>query len=95
MLISMPKGNTFSRLLLSIFLPGFTEADGAQFYSKTIISTIDEAPGTARVPKCREETTQFDFLGFWCNHVVLEPLQAKNLPKRARDHQKSQNFRGF
>ena len=72
-----------------------TEADGAQFYSKIIISTIDEAPGTARVPKCRGETTQFNFLGFWCNHVVLEPLQAKNLPKKARDHQKSQNFRGF
>ena len=72
-----------------------TEADGAQFYSKIIISTIDEAPGTARVPKCQEETTQFNFLGFWCNHMVLEPLQAKNLPKRARDTKKAKIFEIF
>ena len=58
-------------------------------------STIDAAPGTARVPNCREETIQFNVLGFWCNHMVLELLQAKILPKRARDHQKSQNFWGF
>ena len=43
------------------------------------ISTIDATSGTARVPKCREETTQFDFLGFWCNYVVSEQLEAKNL----------------
>ena len=72
-----------------------TEADGAQSYFKIIISTIDAAPGTARVPNCHEETIQFNVLGFWCNHMVLELLQAKILPKRARDHQKSQNFWGF
>ena len=43
------------------------------------ISTIDAAPRTARVPKCREESTPFNFLGFWCSHVVLEQLEAKNL----------------
>ena len=72
-----------------------TEADGAQFYFKIIISTIDAAPGTARVPKCRVETTQFEFLGFWCNHVVLELLQAKTFTKRARNHKKSLNLPGF
>ena len=56
-----------------------TEEDGANFYFKIDISTIDAAPGTARVPKCREETTQFNFLGFWCNHVVLEQQEAKNM----------------
>ena len=69
-----------------------TEADELNFYFKIDISTIDAAPGTARVPNCREETIQFNVLGFWCNHMVLELLQAKILPKRARDHQKSQNF---
>ena len=72
-----------------------TEADELNFYFKIDISTIDAAPGTARVPKCREETTQFEFLGFWCNHMVLELLQAEFLPKRAKSHQKSLNFRGF
>ena len=76
-------------------LPHITEADGAQFYFKIIISTIDAAPGTARVPNCREETIQFNVLGFWCNHMVLELLQAEFLPKRAKSHQKSLNFRGF
>ena len=51
------------------------EADELNFYFKIDISTIDAAPGTARVPKCREETTQYEFLGFWCNHVVLEQLE--------------------
>ena len=45
----------------------------------TKFSTIDAAPGTARVPKCREETSKFNFLGFWCNYVVSEQLEAKNL----------------
>ena len=68
-----------------------TEADELNFYFKIDISTIDAAPRTARVPKCREETTQFEFLGFWCNHMVLELLQAEFLPKRAKSHQKSLN----
>ena len=72
-----------------------TEADGAQFYFKIIISTIDAAPGTARVPKCQEENTQFELLGFWCDHVVLELLQAKTFTKRARNHKKSLNLPGF
>ena len=82
-------GGPLSRMLEKRKYRGFSE----KILCKK--SFIDEAPGTARVPKCREETTKFNFLGFWCNHVVLEPLQAKNLPKRARDHQKSQNFQGF
>ena len=45
----------------------------------TKFSTIDAAPGTARVPKCREEYTPFNFLGFWRSHVVLEQLEAQNL----------------
>ena len=74
---------------------GATEADELNFYFKIDISTIDAAPGTARVPKCREETTQFEFLGFWCNHMVLELLQAKILPKTARDYQKAKIFEVF
>ena len=45
------------------------------------ICTIDAPPGTARVPKCWEETSQLNFLGFWCKYVVSEQLEAKNLKK--------------
>ena len=67
-----------------ITITSITEADELNFYFKIDISTIDAASGTPRVQNCQEETTQFKFLGFWCNHVVLKLLHDKFLSKRAK-----------
>ena len=68
---------------------------GLIFYFKIHISTSDEAPGLAELPKCQNFAPDFETLGFRCNHVVLERLGAKSLTKRAKDGKKGQNFQCF
>ena len=45
------------------------------------ISTSCSPPGWRRVSKKRERPTEFEFLGFRCDHEVLRALEAKNRSK--------------
>ena len=54
-------------------------------FSKHQLSSPPEQP---RVAKEREEPTEFEFLGFRCDHDVLRAVEAKNRSKTAKFCQK-------
>ena len=56
------------------------------------ISTIDKGTGLNRVSKCPEQARELEFFGFQRDHVGTEVLEAKNIVKRAKNHQKHLNF---
>ena len=68
----------------------FTVAAGARFFH----STISAPPGYPLGSTDWSKPTDFEFLGFGCDHEVLERPEAKNLSKRAQYHQKRQFQRG-
>ena len=59
------------------------------------IFTIDTPLGCPGESKDPGEPTEFDFLGYRCDHAVLKQLEAKNLSKRAKIDKKCPFLRGF